>query len=260
MVRLAPAPRSTAADSLPRAPLPVVLERRNALLAEPIYFSATDVSFSTSGEDEMHPVLAGSSVQISARCAPGQTLHLASDSIDAMASWTSAEGRGRRVSLFDRRVTPLTGIESGTFTLDPINRDTLLSSNSLACLDHDALQRQVAATARPAITVDGSRLAASFPEPVTGDVVVATAAQRGWSCQFDGQDAAITSRSGLLTVPAEQNRELSCRYRTPGLVPGAVLSLLALGGSLWWAGWQRGLAGGRRPRLSRAGLGRLRRR
>lgn len=233
MVRLLTSP-TPVVDEDPTAPLPPVLARRNALLESPVFVPAQGVAFPTPAVLGKHSVSAGADVELSARCAAGQTLHLVTDGVDATAHWTTPTGEQRRVGLKDRRVTPLTGLSSGTIHLDSIRRDAQIRDNALACLDDGSLRRQVDQTVAPRVQIARSRLNASFADAVTGDVVVATAAQAGWSCRLDGRSTPVTQRAGLLTVHAEAATELQCRYRTPGLVQGAAASLVALIGILSW--------------------------
>ncbi|MEL4359421.1 MULTISPECIES: YfhO family protein [unclassified Luteococcus] len=231
MVRVLVSP-TPEVDENPVAPLAPVLARRNALLESAVFAPTQSIAFPTPAVLGQHPVAAGAEIDISARCAPGQTLYLLTERVDATASWTTPAGERRRIGLQDRRVTPLTGLSSGTIHLGNIRRDALISSNALACLDDESLRRQVSQAVAPRIQIARSRLSATFPEEVTGDIVVATAAQAGWSCRLDGRSTPVTARSGLLRVHAEAASELQCRYRTPGLVPGALASLVALIGIL----------------------------
>lgn len=96
------------------------------------------------------------------------------------------------------------------------------------CVDQDALAAEVAATPPPATTVEGSRITARFPAPQTGQVLVATTFQDAWSCSADGRAVDPVARGGLLAVPVDGARQVSCVYRTPGLGTGVLVSIVAL--------------------------------
>lgn len=121
--------------------------------------------------------------------------------------------------------------------------DRATTSRLLAlCVDAEQLASDITETHIPQISVDGATISASWSSPQTGDLVIATTAQPGWTCRVDGRRAEVADRYGLLAVAGDGAHDLQCSYRTPGLTTGQVLSgLTPLLVTLALAGLRRAL-------------------
>lgn len=100
------------------------------------------------------------------------------------------------------------------------------------CVDQRQLLREISTTELPAITVDANRITGVFAGPQSGQVVIATTMQDGWTCRADGKLVTPQSRNGLLAVPVDGATEISCDHRTPGLKVGILGSLISLAGAV----------------------------
>ncbi|MGW7101145.1 YfhO family protein [Streptomyces sp. NPDC054838] len=98
----------------------------------------------------------------------------------------------------------------------------------LSCLDRARLDATVAALRASApveVRVGASGVGATFRPGATGTAVLAAPAIAGWTC--DGRPAG--ARLGLVAVPLDgRTTTVGCRFRPPGLLPGAALAAAAL--------------------------------
>jgi hypothetical protein len=114
-----------------------------------------------------------------------------------------------------------------------------LPEHPVSCVDETALVAAItrAETTGPSsIDLTRAGIVATWERPVTGRVLVATSAMSGWSCTANDRSIVTGQRAGLLTASVTDARSLACTYQTPGLTPGALVSLAALAliaGSTW---------------------------
>ncbi|WP_394274852.1 YfhO family protein [Luteococcus sp.] len=220
MVRLAPAP------SHPVGGLAQAFSNRNLLVEEPILHPAIAGRDGRPFETPL-VIAARHSADLTVSCPAGMTLQVQLAGRFAALTWQDdATGEQRQVKTDGNQIIT---VQPGRTTVQvKAIRPITLHPGDLACLDLAELERQVDATQVPAITASPGRMAARFATPVSGEVVLATAAQEGWSCHADDQPAPTASRAGLLTVPVENASVVECRYRTPGLTAGLLCSGLGL--------------------------------
>ncbi len=146
---------------------------------------------------------------------------------------------GRNSAVGVRTLDTVATGEPQSYTLASSGRVDLPAA-PVGCLDTAALSALVTTdrSNAPATSVGGTSVTARWRTPATGTALVSTTASVGWQCTLDGRSAAVEPVSGLLAVHLEQATELSCRYRTPGLVPGAAVSLAAALAVLLLSGWE----------------------
>lgn len=98
----------------------------------------------------------------------------------------------------------------------------------LSCLDRTRLREAVAAlrtSGAASVRVGSSGIRATLPPGTTGTAVLAAPAIAGWTC--NGRPA--TSYLGLVAAPVTPGTTtLTCSFRPPGLVPGAMAAAVAL--------------------------------
>lgn len=249
-----------------------VFARRNAAIGAQVYtlpevtarLGASPVDLST--PLTLNP---GDRVTMSLECRAGTIPQLYAP--DFVGAWTQTEDSGRVVDTHlqpsDRRRR---GVESGVPapTAGPTLQVTALNQSQLpadpvACLDPDALGGAIAAATAPGarptqVELRGSRMRIDLGRPADTTVVVATAAQDGWTCTADGSPVVPRSMGGLFAVPLTGQRELSCRFTPPGLWRGAAVSLLGAAmalGPVVTARLRTRPATPPRPRLRSAGAG-----
>jgi hypothetical protein len=98
------------------------------------------------------------------------------------------------------------------------------SEVTLSCLQPDLVDEAVTDAPTPSeLEISGSRMVASWAEP-PGEVVVATAYNKGWRCS----EGPTRSVGGLFAVDLEGATSLECRFVPAEFVPGAVATLVAL--------------------------------
>lgn len=223
---------------------------RNALLADPVYQLATDVELPDLAGRGASEIAPGQQRHVAAKCPAGRIMQVKLSSGDAVLTWHDRAGRSIHTRSLASQVVTLSPAPADGFTVKAMgNNPTLLVPEPVGCLDVGSLAEQIRRTEVPQIEVDAGHLTASFAQPVSGDVVVATTAQAGWSCRLDGHRAELGQRSGLLSVRADGNTALECRHHTPGLLPGIALAVLS---ALATVGWSLGL--GRLRRVALLGI------
>ncbi|MGO4957206.1 YfhO family protein [Luteococcus sp. Sow4_B9] len=235
--------RAVGAAPASAAGLPRPARLRNDLLDEPVYHPAEGIHFSKEPRQNGRlTVGVGETVVATASCAPGQVLQLFIDGGNGLVEWSDASGGKHRMGSFDRRVLTLAPAPRGAIRLSGRSPAGIsMTPGGLACLDSSSLAQQVSSMETPLIDVDGASIHAQFAQPIRGSIIVATTAQRGWTCSLDGREVPVEPRSGLLGVHADGRSELSCSYHTPGLRTGLALGALAaiLAMAYWWAGRRR---------------------
>jgi hypothetical protein len=113
-----------------------------------------------------------------------------------------------------------------------------LPGAAFGCLDPSRLG---AALSAPAGHVERgpASVRVTWPTPQTGRAVLPSTLVSGWRCTgTDGGTRPLGAVAGMLAADVHSDRSLDCRYRTPGLRPGAALSALAALMALAAAGWE----------------------
>ncbi len=215
LVRVAPPAHAPAVGVAP------VFAHRDALYDESVYSPPVW----TMGPEPGTVLAAGEQVRLAGSCPVGAVLQV--------------EGPALGEPLPDQVLAPqaLAIDADGGFDLvwTAQQPDRELDPASFACYDAVRAATLVAAAGQgaPQVEVQGRRLEATWDRPVSGEVIVSTTAHDGWTCRVDGAPAPIVPRQGMLSLPVSGAEHLSCRYTTPGLVPGlaaAGLSLLLAAG------------------------------
>lgn len=113
-----------------------------------------------------------------------------------------------------------------------------LPGRPVGCLDEARLRSTLAENvSRIERGPDSLRL--TWPTPQTGKALLSPTAVPGWRCTgSDGSARELGAVAGMLAAETHADRSLVCRYRTPGLRPGASLSALAAIIVVGLAGWQ----------------------
>lgn len=238
-----------------QAPAGTAFGQRNSLYATPPYEVPTaSASDSRTGKSLALPLASSRSVRITltASCRPGSTVQLEATSNHIVTTV------GRRSLEFGPRTrsnSPQVGVVTvGTtpkdgqvsVTVSGVNR-LGLSAHPLGCFDSAVASSAIAtATGAGPVSIVGNRLRVGYSAPTTGDIVVATALTTGWSCQADSRDVPVGRRGGLMSLAVDGHRNVECRYQTPGLMAGSVVSGAALLALLVIALLTRRLRGSRR--------------
>lgn len=189
---------------------------------------------------------------LSGSCEPGRALVFSEFPGDYTVAFTPEQA----LEVSTRGVPQLSGVgvvyfgdvpEDGNFTFRFTDVEAPASPRHghIACVDTAGFTAQAeaaGATAPQELRIDGGRIRAAWDHPVTGDVIVATFNLTGWACEVDGEAAAIHRRGGMMALQADDAREVSCRYRTPGLAAGAAISLsaAAITGTVAVLRWRQG--------------------
>lgn len=222
MVRLVPTPDDVGASA--------GFASRNASLPQPVYLSAS-VTHGGAPLDELTSVERSDPERpdtITVRCPAGTQIAVDSTKL-AYATVRPVNGKPlfaapniylgvTYLPVHEQQFEP----EAGVLRLP--------AARAFACFSPTALSEIIAASEVPDIDATPGVVRASFRQPVTGQVVVATTAVPGWSCSADGEDVAVTPRQGLLAIQVNEKRSVECSYSVPGLMGGTAVSALALAG------------------------------
>ncbi|MEP7159467.1 MAG: YfhO family protein [Dermatophilaceae bacterium] len=243
----------TREDALPavrllRSPAPPAADNafatRNALVDEPVYvLPELRATRNGRGVDLTHglTIEVGDTLRVEGTCPAGSIVQVHAPYYTG--TWQQA-GQAPYLPPPDVPVSPRShgrGVDTGGVLPDRRLDVTFtpriagsLPAQPVACLDTAAMARSIAASASPApsVVIAGSDVRVTYEMPQRGDVLVTTTSQKGWSCTVDGAPAAPAARGGLLSVPVEGAREVTCSYRTPHVRLGAALTGVALAG---WA-------------------------
>ena len=216
---------------------PNPFEARNLLVASPVYEVPEVV---------MTPALAAGGGRgermLEARCTPGREVELYAPSFKGTWSVDGASGEMRAPDPFGQPrsaagvygvgVVPATGEVRVQLDHDASQAEGQANPSqgiAVGCLDRKALAAQAVAShsgssAVSALEIDGGRIVADYTHPVSGDMVVATVSQRGWTCEADGHPTAVGERAGIMAVTLDGAQRVECRYLTPGLTTGAIIT------------------------------------
>ena len=176
------------------------------------------------------------SFALTGSCSPGSSLLLS----EVPGTYSVALGGGSPTSLTSagRPQNRSAGtlwfgqLEDGDFRLEFTEvRTARPSLGVVACADGEAFaaQAHAALTSAPDTSeVQGSRIAASWDSPVSGDVIIATLNTAGWACTADGSRVEVGRRGGLMSVRVEGASSVECQFRTPWLDRGLAISVVAL--------------------------------
>lgn len=107
-----------------------------------------------------------------------------------------------------------------------------LPATPISCVDLGVLERAInsaRATAPTRIALGRDGFTARWATAASGTALVATSALDGWNCSADGTPLKAVDVGGMLGLGVSGASEIECRYRTPGLGQGLLLSLLGLG-------------------------------
>jgi hypothetical protein len=206
-----------------------VFEARNRLAGVALY--AVPAVSARSGADGSATALpltlaAGEDATLQVTCSPGSTLTL-----DAPL-FTGTVSDGVREETYAESWDVPAPRELGRSIGAPVvlrvvaSADSALPAHPIGCLD-PALLAQVATEPAPSVELTGSTIEVAWPESSAQTAVLSVPAYEGWQCSAGDVEADITPVQGLIAVPLEGARTLSCSYRQPGLLPGLGLSLLA---------------------------------
>ncbi len=210
---------------------------QNAALGTDVYtvpqvrVSGLETAKSHSGTDPVRvvPVKGKTNVRLDAQCTPGSTAYLyapwLSATVSAFDNESKISGRapGTSAPVIPLGTVPTSGAVS--VVLKPSETGNV-PREPIGCLDNARLNQAVAglkATGARSLSVGGHDVKAKLPKGSTGTAVVATPANKGWTCERDGSSVKATNRYGLLAVPLGSGAsEISCSYTPPGLAKGAV--------------------------------------
>ncbi|WP_406284003.1 YfhO family protein [Embleya sp. NBC_00896] len=210
---------------------------QNAALGTDVYaipqvrVSGLETAKSHSGTDpiKLNPVKGKTNLRLEAQCAPGSTAYLyapwLSAGVSALGTESKVAGRapGNSAPVIELGPVPATG--KVEVDLKPTDAGSL-PRESIGCLDNARLDRAVAglkATGAQSVSAGGHDIKAKLPKGSTGTAVIATPANKGWTCERDGSSVKPTNRYGLLAVPLGSGAsEVSCSYTPPGLKKGTL--------------------------------------
>ncbi|MEL4359108.1 MULTISPECIES: YfhO family protein [unclassified Luteococcus] len=227
LVRLAPDPDGTGGDG--------AFSARNALAGSPVYQVPSVQLTDDAGTRRLarQATVQGRRAEVTVACQPGSRVqfHVVGGVLDLRVQSGGAvrlRDRSRKLNtgIVDWGQVPASG--SVTLRLDNVEH-AVLGPGAVGCLDEARARQALARQVAPSTTrVAGGSLSAQFATPVRGDVVVATTPLAGWACTADDQPVAVRERAGLMALRLDGQRDVSCRFHTPGLPTGLAGSLAGL--------------------------------
>jgi len=190
---------------------------------------------------------------VTAECAPGQDVFWYSPTQHAALEQNVA----RALSVGSRTTARASMVSVGTV---PASGRVAVSvrpsgegdvpTHPIGCLDRGRLTaavRALTAGGATSVSVGGHSIRATLPQGSTGHAVVATVANKGWTCaQAGGEAHEPESRSGLLSIPlGPGSTEVACSFTPPGLragLGGGLGALLVVVAVPLYARWREGHA------------------
>jgi hypothetical protein len=204
-----------------------VYEARNRLAGRPLYAVPDIVVDGSPSGDEPVTVGAGEQVTLTVSC-PARSV----PTLDAPELVGSVAVAGTEIQ-YPRGFDVAPPRELGVSTGEPLDilvratSETQLPVEPVGCLDPAVLGALTAEPA-PEIRLAGTSIEVTWPEPSDQTAVVSVPAYAGWQCATDGSPAQVSSLHGLISVPLDGARGLTCDYRQPGLLPGLGVTAAAL--------------------------------
>ena len=163
-----------------------------------------------------------------ATCTPGQNVYWYSPTQQAELEQNGAKAtsNGSRTTSQGSVVSVGTVPASGkvSVAVRPVaNGDVPV--HPIGCLDRTRLTAAVddlTRTGATDVSVGGHSIRATLPQGSTGHAVIATVANKGWTCsQADGTPHEPQSRSGLISIPLRPGTtDIECSFTPPGLKAG----------------------------------------
>ncbi|WP_194793327.1 YfhO family protein [Raineyella fluvialis] len=200
-----------------------VFAHRDGLWDEQVY---TAPVWATRPATDGAVVPAGNQTRLAGTCPAGGVLQAdlrpAGGAVTLRTSGSTSGGQRVDTPAPDERPAPVTVAlpATGAFDLAYVadNRAPQpLALDRFACFDAARAAGFVDAAQRdsPGLLVHGRHLEATWPHPVSGDVIVSTTAVDGWSCDVDGQPARIIPARACSACPCREPAASPAATRRP---------------------------------------------
>ncbi|QGF23582.1 YfhO family protein [Raineyella fluvialis] len=224
-------PAVTAADGVPPG---TVWATRDRLAGLPLYSAPalrlTERATGRVTQDGPLVTHGPAEVDVAADCRPGSILQVVTPAY-APERRGSITWQGRTSSWDVPQVHTLGPVPADGHVAFTLRGDGLrVRPGDVGCLDPQALDRMVTTSRGQGADVHfgQEQVSIAWPAPQTGDAVILTTALPGWACRTDDGPVAVTARAGMLTVPVRDASRLTCSYHPRGLLPGLVITAVAV--------------------------------